>query len=84
MLQLAGEPDTALARHHIGLALDAAATLGRRTAELHLALAPPTADPAFAPEPLTPGDLDRLAIGAARSRRRRVRRAEGRPRVAAR
>ena len=56
------EPDTALARDHMGLALDAAATLGRRTAELHVALALPTADPAFAPEPLTPGDLERLAV----------------------
>ena len=34
--------------------------LGRRTAELHLALASPTDDPAFAPEPLTPEDLQAL------------------------
>lgn len=34
---------------------DAAALLGRRTAELHLALAQDTADPAFAPEPCGPG-----------------------------
>ena len=34
---------------------DAAALLGRRTAELHLALAQDTADPAFAPEPGGPG-----------------------------
>ena len=32
---------------------DAAALLGRRTAELHLALAQDTVDPAFAPEPCT-------------------------------
>jgi maltose alpha-D-glucosyltransferase/alpha-amylase len=38
----------------------AAATLGRRTAELHLALAADTDDPAFAPEPLTEGDLEAL------------------------
>ncbi len=31
-------------------------TLGLRTAELHRALATPTDDPAFAPEPLTPDD----------------------------
>lgn len=34
-----------------GTYTDAAALLGRRTAELHLALAQDTADPAFAPEP---------------------------------
>ncbi|WHZ26072.1 MAG: Trehalose synthase [Nitrospira sp.] len=34
---------------------DAAALLGRRTAELHLALAQDTDDPAFAPEPCGPG-----------------------------
>ena len=42
-------PETADA---IGPALDSAATLGRRTADLHLALAAPSEDPAFAPEPL--------------------------------
>jgi maltose alpha-D-glucosyltransferase / alpha-amylase len=36
--------------------LDVAALLGRRTADLHLALASQTADPAFAPEPYTPQD----------------------------
>jgi maltose alpha-D-glucosyltransferase/alpha-amylase len=35
----------------------AAATLGRRTGELHVALARDTTDPAFAPEPLTQVDL---------------------------
>ncbi|TVP80288.1 maltose alpha-D-glucosyltransferase [Thioalkalivibrio sp.] len=33
-------------------------TLGRRTGELHVALAQPAADPAFAPEPMGSGDLD--------------------------
>jgi maltose alpha-D-glucosyltransferase/alpha-amylase len=37
--------------------LQAAALLGRRTAEMHLALATPTSDPAFAAEPFTAGDL---------------------------
>lgn len=32
--------------------------LGRRTGELHRALCRETADPAFAPEPILPGDLD--------------------------
>jgi maltose alpha-D-glucosyltransferase/alpha-amylase len=41
--------------------LDAAALLGKRTAELHLALASNTSLPAFAPEPLTHEDLMRDA-----------------------
>ena len=40
-----------------GPALEAAALLGRRTAEMHLALATPTDDPAFAAELMTPADL---------------------------
>jgi maltose alpha-D-glucosyltransferase / alpha-amylase len=47
----------ALAREHAGLYLDAAALLGRRTAEMHLALATPTHDPAFAAEDFTTADL---------------------------
>jgi maltose alpha-D-glucosyltransferase/alpha-amylase len=49
-----------LARDHVGIALDMAARLGKRTAEMHLALAAPVADEAFAPEPLTAGDLQDL------------------------
>jgi maltose alpha-D-glucosyltransferase / alpha-amylase len=45
------------AREHAGLYLDAAALLGRRTAEMHLALATPTDDPAFCAEPFTAQDL---------------------------
>ncbi len=45
----------------IGRYLDDAGTLGRRTAELHLALASDPTDPAFAPEPITPSDLEHLA-----------------------
>jgi maltose alpha-D-glucosyltransferase/alpha-amylase len=41
--------------------MQAAALLGRRTAEMHLALATPTSDPAFAPEPFTGEDLARDA-----------------------
>ena len=44
-------------REHAGLYLDGAALLGRRTAEMHLALATPTDDPAFEAEPFTPEDL---------------------------
>lgn len=41
-----------------GLSLEAAATLGRRTAELHLALAANVHNPAFAPEPFSDQDLE--------------------------
>ncbi|HEY4008769.1 MAG TPA: maltose alpha-D-glucosyltransferase [Acidobacteriaceae bacterium] len=45
------------AREHAGLYLEAAHLLGRRTAELHLALASPTSDVAFEVEPFTGEDL---------------------------
>ena len=41
--------------------LESAATLGRRTAEMHLALASDPNDPAFTPVPMTHEDLQRLA-----------------------
>jgi maltose alpha-D-glucosyltransferase/alpha-amylase len=47
----------ALAREHAGLYLEAAALLGRRTGEMHLALAMPTNDSAFAAEPFTAATL---------------------------
>jgi maltose alpha-D-glucosyltransferase / alpha-amylase len=59
-LELSERPTSLLARDHVRIYLDAAATLGRRTAELHLALASPTDDPAFAPEPMTTDDLQAL------------------------
>ena len=46
---------------HADAAMEAAALLGRRTAEMHLALATPTDDPAFAAEPFTSEDLTRDA-----------------------
>jgi maltose alpha-D-glucosyltransferase/alpha-amylase len=53
------------AREHAALSLDAAALLGRRTAEMHLALATPTHNPAFVAECFTTADLvadaDRIA-----------------------
>src|ERR1700722_13848875 len=52
-LELSERPTSQLARDHVGIYLDSAAMLGRRTAELHLALASPTENPAFAPEPMT-------------------------------
>ena len=48
------------ARDAAGIYLDAACTLGRRTGEMHLALAQPTADPAFAPEAMSREYLQQL------------------------
>ena len=66
LLELAGlelPPDLDEA---LGISDDAAAALGRRTARMHVALATPVDDPAFAPEPLTPADLGAL-IGRLRT-----------------
>ncbi|HEV2315948.1 MAG TPA: maltose alpha-D-glucosyltransferase [Candidatus Acidoferrales bacterium] len=60
IMELAERPPSELARDHVGIYLDAAAALGRCTAELHLALALPTDDPAFLPEPLSADDLKAL------------------------
>jgi len=54
------QPLPAFARDHVGLYLEAAATLGRRTGELHSALGAPSSDPAFAPEPLTAQEVQSL------------------------
>jgi len=54
---LSDHPVSEVARDHLGIYLDAATTLGRRTAELHLALSSPSDDPEFAPEPLTAEDF---------------------------
>jgi maltose alpha-D-glucosyltransferase/alpha-amylase len=62
-LEFSSGPAFQLARDHVGIYVDSAITLGRRTAELHLALASATDDPAFAPEPLTEGDLQILLAG---------------------
>ena len=48
-------------REHLGIGLDSAAILGRRTAELHLALASAKDDAAFTPEPLSADGLRTLA-----------------------
>jgi maltose alpha-D-glucosyltransferase/alpha-amylase len=47
--------------HSIQPTIDAAALLGKRTAELHLALASDSTFPSFAPEPLTREHLEREA-----------------------
>jgi maltose alpha-D-glucosyltransferase/alpha-amylase len=59
---LAGVPTLQLAKDHVGIYLDSATTLGRRTAELHLALASPTNDPAFAPDLMAAHDLETLLL----------------------
>ena len=61
-----GQPPTFLHQPHAsqelldrdGVYLGAAALLGRRTAELHRALATPTDNEAFQPEPITQADLE--------------------------
>ena len=58
--QIQWEPDDA-ARELVGPYLADAALLGRRTAEMHLALASDKADPAFRPEPISSFDLMHLA-----------------------
>jgi maltose alpha-D-glucosyltransferase / alpha-amylase len=50
LVELSEKPAPQLARDHVGIYLDSATTLGCRTAELHMALASATDDPAFAPE----------------------------------
>src|SRR5215470_2753311 len=62
-VELSEETAPQLARDHVGIYLDSAITLGNRTAELHLALAAATDDPAFAPEPMAAEDLQTLLIG---------------------
>ena len=59
-LELSAQPPSSAAREHVGLYLESAATLGKRTAEMHLALASPTDDPAFSPEPFAPEELQFL------------------------
>ena len=56
LLSLCRQPIPDEARQRIGTYLDSAALLGRRTAELHLALASPTEDPNFTPEPFSETD----------------------------
>src|SRR5690606_3322107 len=54
----AGPPETARPEHEPhAFYLTLLSVLGRRTAELHRAFAMPSDDPAFAPEPITKGDL---------------------------
>jgi maltose alpha-D-glucosyltransferase / alpha-amylase len=60
--ELSEQPTPAFARDHVGIYLDSAAALGRRTAQMHLALAAPADDPAFSPESVGIDDLRSLAM----------------------
>src|SRR5262249_47559118 len=60
LIDLAQRPSLQAARDHVGIYLDSAVALGRRTADLHLALASATDDPSFAPEPLSVIELQAL------------------------
>jgi maltose alpha-D-glucosyltransferase/alpha-amylase len=66
-----GRTELRAAREAMGLSLEAAATLGRRTAELHIALAAERENPAFVPEELTTQDMmqvvDALSRDAAKT-----------------
>ena len=64
LLTLCGEAIPDQARQRIGPYLDAAALLGRRTAELHLALASVPEDPEFAPRLFTVNDRQVFANSA--------------------
>ena len=64
LLDLASAPIAAEVSEAIGEYLPSARTLGRRTAELHLALASDPTVPAFAPEPLSTEDLARITSEA--------------------
>jgi maltose alpha-D-glucosyltransferase / alpha-amylase len=66
---IAHEPSERVVRA-MGAYLGTAATLGRRTAELHLALASDSTEPAFTPEPFTQLDLELLSSAAARQAER--------------
>ena len=69
-LDLMSTPTPAPVGDVAGAFIDTAHTLGRRTAELHLALASGSNDPAFTPEPLTGADVDRLLREARMEARR--------------
>ena len=53
MLELAGKDTPPLALDMIGSYLEVARLIGQRTAEMHLALAADSGNPAFSPEPFT-------------------------------
>jgi maltose alpha-D-glucosyltransferase / alpha-amylase len=73
LLTLAEKEPSELAEGLMGDYLDLAELLGRRTAELHAALASDSTDPAFAPEPITAHYQRALLQGMRATARRRLR-----------
>jgi maltose alpha-D-glucosyltransferase/alpha-amylase len=73
MLALVDVEPSAVAEELMGDFLDLAELLGRRTAELHGALASDSTDPAFAPEPITSHYQRALYQGMRATARRRLR-----------
>jgi maltose alpha-D-glucosyltransferase/alpha-amylase len=69
-MALAGTEIPEPVQEAMGAYLELSAKLGRRTAEMHLALAADTSDPAFAPEPLTRDDMRALSAAAVSLARR--------------
>ena len=63
VFDLAERATSQFALDSVGMALDSAARLGRRTAQLHLALASSTEQQAFLPEPFTAADLQDTLAG---------------------
>jgi len=70
LLALAAVPTPPLICELAGAYIDSAQTLGRRTAELHVALASDSTSAAFAPAPFTREDVDRLVTDAVAQTRR--------------
>ena len=66
-------------RDAMGGYLATAETLGRRTGEVHLALASDSSNAAFVPEPFTQDDLTTLTADAAAQARRALETLEARP-----
>ena len=75
------EPPPAI-REAIGGYLETAERLGRRTAEMHLALASDASDNAFAPEPFTQEDLAHVLSSATAEAHRAFETLEARPALA--
>ena len=73
VLAMSEEEPSPLAEDLMGDYLDVAELLGRRTAELHGALASDSTDPAFAPEPITAHYQRALLQGMRATARRRLR-----------
>ena len=61
-VELSEQPLSQMALDNLGIYFDAATTLGKRTAELHLALAAATDDPAFTPEKFTRENLEATLV----------------------